>query len=109
MNHKSMNKGSGMASFEDRKVLEKFILDLQKYLKTKLQPCENDKGDIDYWTCGMDHFMLPPDYEPVRYFMSFCKRRRVDWLDMKERIEDYSQEYIICDCNLVNDVSVKVD
>ena len=107
-NRNAENKGSRMASFEDKKVLEKFIRDLQKFLKTKLEPCENAMGVIDYWTCGMDHFMLPPDYEPLRYFMSFCKRRKVDWMDMRDLIAEYSgNDFIVCDCYLVNTVSVE--
>jgi hypothetical protein len=91
----------------DDKALNGFVLELQKFLKTKLDPCENDKGVIDYWTCGMDHFYLPPNYEPHKNVMKFCAKKHLDYNVIINRIEQYVKLSICCECFLVNQIDLK--
>lgn len=91
----------------DDKALNGFLLELQDFLKTKLEPCENDKGVIDYWTCGMDHSYLPPNYEPLKNFMKFCTKKNLNWEAIIERIEQYADISICCECFIVNRVPIK--
>lgn len=91
----------------DEKALNGFIAELQNYLKTKLEPCENDKGVINYWTCGKDHFYLPPNYEPRKNIIKFCKKKKLDWEKVIERIELYVKFPIYCDCFIVNRINLE--
>ena len=91
----------------DDKALNGFISELQEFLKTKLEPCENDKGVIDYWTCGIDHFDPPLHYDPLKNIMKFCAKKNLDWDELKERIEQYSGISICCECFIVNRIPIK--
>jgi len=93
----------------DDKALNGFISELQEFLKTKLEPCENDKGVIDYWTCGIDHLNPPPRFEPIKNFMKFCTKKHLNWEIVKERIENYAHanNIIPCECFIVNQIDLK--
>ena len=78
------------------------LSEFQDYLKEKLEPCINEKGVVDYWTCGIDHFDPPPHYDPFKNIMKFCAMKNVDWDELKERLEDYSGISICCECFIVN-------
>ena len=86
--------------------LQSFILELQDYLKPKLEPVydENGKGD-PYWTCGQDHF-LPTVDDMFSNFKEFCRLKKLDHEVIKEMIEKYSSEMHNCECNYVNNVYV---
>jgi hypothetical protein len=93
----------------DDRALNGFISELQAFLKTKLEPCENEKGVTDYWTCGIDHLNPPPRYEPYKNFMKFCTKKHLDWEAVKERIEKYAHanNIIHCECFIVNRLDLK--
>ena len=82
------------------------LSEFQDYLKEKLEPCINEKGVVDYWTCGIDHFDPPPHYDPFKNIMKFCAKKNVDWDELKERLEDYSGISICCECFIVNRISI---
>lgn len=82
------------------------LSEFQDYLKEKLEPCINEKGVVDYWTCGIDHFDPPPHYDPFKNIMKFCAMKNVDWDELKERIEDYSGISICCECFIVNRIPI---
>ncbi len=93
----------------DDKALNGFILEVQKFLKTKLEPCKNEKDVVDYWTCGVDHHNPPPRYEPFKNFIKFCSKKHLDWEVVKEQIEKYAyaNNIIHCECFLVNQIDLK--
>lgn len=82
------------------------LSEFQDYLKEKLEPCINEKGVVDYWTCGIDHFDPPPHYDPSKNIMKFCAKKNVDWDELKERLEDYSGISICCECFIVNRIPI---
>jgi hypothetical protein len=82
------------------------LSEFQDYLKEKLEPCINEKGVVDYWTCGIDHFDPPPHYDPFKNIMKFCAMKNVDWDELKERLEDYSGISICCECFIVNRIPI---
>lgn len=92
----------------DDKALNGFLLELQKFLKTKLKPCGFDEiDDKTYWTCGVDHHYLPPDYEPHKNVMKFCAKKHLDYEVIIERIEHYLNFSIYCECFLINQVDLE--
>ena len=46
---------------------EKFLLELQEYLKSKFKPILKVDGDICYaeWDCGLDHENPYLDWQPI--------------------------------------------
>jgi len=91
----------------DDKAINGFLLELQNYLKTKLEPCQNEKGVVHYWTCGMDHFYLPPNHDPLKHFKKYCAKMKLNWEVMIKRIEQYADLPICCECFLVNRIELK--
>ena len=83
------------------------LSELQDFLKAKLEPCKNDQGAIYYWTCGTDHFNPPRRHEPFGNFAIFCLKRNIDQMEFKTRIENYSGQYVHCECHIVNHVLIK--
>jgi hypothetical protein len=90
-----------ISSFSEEQFID-LLKELQRFLKTKLTPCENDEGIIHYWTCGVDHFEPPIHYDPLKNFKKFCTKRHLDWRELKERVEEYSGMSIHCECLMVN-------
>jgi hypothetical protein len=90
----------------NEKALKGFIMDLQEFLKKKLEPCENDDGNVEYWTCGIYHYDPPSLYEPFRNFITFCTKKHLDWVLVRERIEQYAGKMIHCECFIVNRVTL---
>ena len=82
------------------------LSEFQDYLKEELEPCVNENNIVDYWTCGIDHFDPPPQYDPFKNIMKFCAKKNVDWDELKERLEDYSGISICCECFIVNRIPI---
>jgi len=82
------------------------LSEFQDYLKEELEPCVNENNIVDYWTCGMDHFYLPPQYDPFKNIMKFCAKKNVDWDELRKRLENYSGISISCECFIVNRIPI---
>lgn len=91
---------------KERKELEMTILELQAYLKRKLEPVDTGNGDI-YWTCGKDHHGVDAADDPFSHVREFCDVKDLDADGFIEGIQRYSGETFMCECNIVNRLKVE--
>jgi hypothetical protein len=100
------NNNVAVASLSEVQLVN-LLRELQAYLKTKLKPCKDEQGIIDYWSCGVDHFNPPRRYEPFNNFERFCTKRKIDRMEFINWLELYSNMVINCECYIVNDRGLK--
>jgi len=97
-----------LSSLED--AFEKFLLELQEYLKSKLKPVLKMDGDICYaeWDCGLDHNNPYLDCETIKNTIEFCEKKGLDDVEVVNMIDDYLGRDLFCECELVNDLEILV-
>lgn len=87
---------------QQEKKARKLLPDLKEYLLSKLQLVEV-VGQYKFYSCRHDHDFPGRDWQPFGNLKRFCKKRDLDWQDLKELIEDIMGKKLVCECELVND------
>jgi len=89
---------------------EKFLLELQEYLKSTFKPVLKVDGDICYaeWDCGLDHENPYLDWQPIRNIIGFCEKKGVDDVEVVNMIDDYLGRVFFCECELVSDLEILI-
>ena len=89
------------------KEMEKEVIsllpDLRQYLRSKLEVIKVD-GQHSYYSCGVDyHHRSNPKWKPFNHFRKYCDKKGLDWVIVKDILEDHLGRRLTCQCQLVND------
>jgi hypothetical protein len=83
---------------------EDFLRELVDYLQTQLTHFKNGYGEIE-WTCNQDHHT--GDRQLFEMVVNYCIRRNLNWREVLDMIDEYTENYCHCECHLLNDNNIK--
>lgn len=106
-----MKKQRGVASpmitrpmFSAQSLATDFIKDLMDYLKLKLVFL-GKINEKDTWTCRCTENNYW-DYNHWKHTQDFCRNKGLDWLVMREIIEDIADNGFRCEADILNEVDI---
>ncbi len=89
------------------KKFQVFYRELSAYLRRKLIFSPLPNGE-EYWSCDFNHTDYYdcnlPDVDAFKHARCFCEERRLCWPEVKEMIDEYKNDWLLCDCEIVNDI-----
>ena len=83
---------------------ENFLRELVDYLQAQLAYFKNGYGEIE-WTCNQDHHS--DDRQPFEMVVNYCISRNLNWREVLDMIDEYTEDYCQCECHLLNDNNIK--
>ena len=79
--------------------------DMREYIRSKLKVVKlGESGCFKYACSGDYHLKSDPKWVPFRHFRRYCEKKNLDWVIVKDIIEEHLGRKICCECELVNDV-----
>jgi hypothetical protein len=87
---------------------EKFLIELVDYLRDTLVPFEEPDGQIQYictknLSSGNLLYM-----EPFERVENFCKEKNLNPQEIRDMIDEYTEEKYICECYLLHDKRIRI-
>jgi hypothetical protein len=83
------------------KNLKKFLSEFREILKDNFQ--EITIGGEKRYTCGQEHTILNPNWEPFKHFEPYCLEQGLDDFEVRDFLKEYLRRPIICECDILID------